>query len=432
MIIKKYIQFIEESSGHQFGVVMIEIPVNNWDEIVSHIDPDDVYTEGEKYGIEDNPHCTILYGLHKEVSVEMVEEVLSSVNSGIDIEIEGIGIFNNHPKFDVVKFNIKPNNKLQYLFDELSKLPNSNEYPDYCPHITISYVKKGTAKKYINNDYRYGVSGSHVVTYSTADRNKVKFDLNEKINEATIGGKTKIEDIIIGKEPLDIFLKYFKKHDIQSSEQLKKECDEKIEIVKDIWNEINYEFPHRFSIKFQEYGYRDKLNNIGILNSWSNISRRRSPRITPFIDVSLIDHNLPKIDKELSLFIIESLDRCKDIGVSLSENVDVRYDRIFRLDVLNEYRYYKFYSTPEDSNVIKTIEVTLWNKDQKKLRELYKILQDDLCGSALYHDNIRKEMIQMGYGIRTTNCIAPNVKTCEMDIRFNLFKLKKRNEDNNI
>ena len=38
MIIKNYIQFIKESSGYQYGCVMIEIPISNWQEITKNKD----------------------------------------------------------------------------------------------------------------------------------------------------------------------------------------------------------------------------------------------------------------------------------------------------------------------------------------------------------------------------------------------------------
>lgn len=177
MIIKKYIQFVKEAiNGYKYGCVMIEVPVSNWNEITSWIDPNDVYeSKGDStYGIQKNPHVTILYGLHDNVTEEMVKSVFDNYHEDIHIEVDGVGIFEN-PDFDVVKFNVNPDGALQHLFDELSKFPNSNEYPDYKPHITIAYVKKGMGKKYVKPDYKYTVKNVDKVCYSMANGKKVYF-----------------------------------------------------------------------------------------------------------------------------------------------------------------------------------------------------------------------------------------------------------------
>lgn len=186
MIIKNYIQFIKESSGYQYGCVMIEIPISNWQEITKSIDPEDIYKESEtddSHGIQEFPHLTILYGTHKEVTPEMVKSVFDNYTGEINVEIDGIGIFENE-KFDVVKFNVKPDGALQELHDKLSELPNSDQFPDYNPHITISYVKKGTGKKYIKPEYKHTVKDVSKIVYSMPDGKKVEFDynINESVN----------------------------------------------------------------------------------------------------------------------------------------------------------------------------------------------------------------------------------------------------------
>jgi len=184
MIIKSYIQFIKESSGYEYGCVMVEVPVSNWNEITSFIDPEDVYTGGDdSHGIQELPHVTILYGLHKEVTSEMVKSVFEEFTGNINIEVNGIGIFENKD-YDVVKFNVNPDGALQELHDKLSEFPNSNEYPDYKPHITIAYVNKGTGKKYAKPDYKYTVKNVDKITYSMPSGEKVHFKYNQGIVES--------------------------------------------------------------------------------------------------------------------------------------------------------------------------------------------------------------------------------------------------------
>lgn len=178
MKIKSYIQFINESSGYKFGCVMVEIPVSNWNEITQSISPEDVYEESgdNTHGIQQNPHVTILYGLHPEVTDDMVKSVFDNFTGDINIEVDGIDIFENE-KYDVVKFNVKPDGALLELHNKLSEFPNSNEFPDYKPHITIAYVKKGMGKKYVNPDYKYSVKNVTNIVYSKPDGIKTKFSI---------------------------------------------------------------------------------------------------------------------------------------------------------------------------------------------------------------------------------------------------------------
>jgi len=105
----------------------------------------------------------------------MIKSVFEEFTGSINIEVNGIGIFENKD-YDVVKFNVNPDGALQELHDKLSEFPNSNEYPDYKPHITISYVNKGMGKKYVKPDYKYTVENVDKITYSMTSGEKVNFE----------------------------------------------------------------------------------------------------------------------------------------------------------------------------------------------------------------------------------------------------------------
>jgi 2'-5' RNA ligase len=172
MKIKNYIQFIKESSGYEYGCVMVEVPVSNWDEIISYINPDDVYSGGDDtHGIQENPHLTLLYPIFEYVKYEQVKSVLQSIlDKEIFIEIDSIDIFEND-KFDVVKFNVKNNDYLNKIHNELKiKIPNDDKFDIYKPHITIAYTKKGMGKKYKKN-YNHSISVKKI-TYTNPNGTK--------------------------------------------------------------------------------------------------------------------------------------------------------------------------------------------------------------------------------------------------------------------
>jgi hypothetical protein len=129
------------------GCVLMDVDVPGWDEICSMIDHDDVYLPGDpEHGIEDEPHVTVLYGFYSFVTTEDVTGILQEFEPPI-IRFGNIGIFQDHPDFDVVMVTVESND-LAKMNTALSRLPNEETYPNYKPHVTIAYVHKGTAKKY--------------------------------------------------------------------------------------------------------------------------------------------------------------------------------------------------------------------------------------------------------------------------------------------
>lgn len=143
----------EGASGHEYGCVMLFIPITKkwWDNIINDIKDEDVYSpEGERdYGKQphDEAHVTILYGIHKDVSDEDVEALIEKMTAP-EVTLSKIGMFDNADKgFDVVKFDVSGQD-LHDMNKAFTDLPHTNDYPDYHPHATISYVKAGTGKDY--------------------------------------------------------------------------------------------------------------------------------------------------------------------------------------------------------------------------------------------------------------------------------------------
>lgn len=177
MRIKK---FNEMKSGdmYDYGCVMVYLDIPNWNNIVSKINPEELYLpEDPTHGIESNPHTTILYGLHPEVTDEDVTKAVKSQNlSNIILDIDGIDTFQNKD-YDVVKMNVK-SDALNSLNKEISKLPHTTDYPDYRPHLTIAYVKPGHGKKYHQPDYKHSFNKIKKIVYSKTNGDKVEIPLS--------------------------------------------------------------------------------------------------------------------------------------------------------------------------------------------------------------------------------------------------------------
>ena len=129
-----------------------------------------------EYGREDEPHVTIKYGLHTSNPSDV-----SSVASGfgpVEIKLGRTSFFECN-KYDVVKIDVE-SKSLRSLNAKIGdKLECTDTHPDYIPHVTIAYVKKGLGKKYAGMNDMEGVhfTGSELI-FSRADgeRNAIRLD----------------------------------------------------------------------------------------------------------------------------------------------------------------------------------------------------------------------------------------------------------------
>lgn len=180
----KLIDLLKENtkSKYEYGCVMLYFKFPELFEFKKHIDNKDIYTEeGDKtYGLEDEPHCTLLYGLHEEVTLDEVKGVLNSYTFGPDpLKLYNISIFENE-KYDVLKFDVE-GKILHEINKELKQFPFTSNFPDYHPHLTIGYLKPGMGKKYINifKNKEHNLIPEYGI-YSQPDGTKTKIKINIK------------------------------------------------------------------------------------------------------------------------------------------------------------------------------------------------------------------------------------------------------------
>ncbi len=179
-MITKYEDFIKEGKHdqkHEYGCVMLDLDVPNWKEVTSVIHPDDIYasTADSSYGIQNDPHVTVLYGIHSDVDDSKVVQIINKwKHQDLSFETTGLENFQNQ-NFDVVKYGVNTSQNLQDFNKELSELPNSNEYSQFSPHITLGYVKPGFGKKYNDPDkkinfkirgIKYSKSSGEIIRFS--------------------------------------------------------------------------------------------------------------------------------------------------------------------------------------------------------------------------------------------------------------------------
>lgn len=150
MSVLKFNEYITESEdiNYSYGIAMATFDFPNWKEVLDEIDESDLASVDDQKGLEDDPHVTILYGLHKDVDMKEVEKVFANIKA-INVKVMDVSLFEN-ADFDVVKFGVE-SNELLILHEWLKhSFDYTSDFPDYHAHATIAYVKPGEGKKYVD------------------------------------------------------------------------------------------------------------------------------------------------------------------------------------------------------------------------------------------------------------------------------------------
>jgi len=114
-------------------------------ELYKSSDPNDPW----QYGLENETHVTIAACLDNDVDLSELKKHLKSIDF-YKLMITDVSVFKNKD-FDVLKCSVS----CDELFETNKEISNNfklhTEFKTYHPHITIAYMKKGTAEKYMQN-----------------------------------------------------------------------------------------------------------------------------------------------------------------------------------------------------------------------------------------------------------------------------------------
>jgi len=165
--------------SHEFSNVQFDMPKSLANDIIAwgkeNIPSSDLYTEGTKYGRENEIHVTVKYGLHT-TDFKKIQNTVDGFGT-FSIKLGNVSRFVPSGKdYDVVKIEID-GKELSDLHSLLGKLPNSDEHPVYHAHCTVAYVKKGCCSD---------LSGNSDLKGKTAKVNCLTFC-------SKLGGQTEID-----------------------------------------------------------------------------------------------------------------------------------------------------------------------------------------------------------------------------------------------
>ena len=165
-----------QTHKNEYGCLMVSLKIPNWNKLLNSIKKEDIYDKPE-YGLESNCHLTLLYGLHDNVTVELLKKITHKlIKNPISITLLGLTLFETS-QFDVLKFDVVSSIAVK-LNKILKRLPHTSTYPQYNPHITVAYLKPGTGKKYIKeNMINHITINSTEFVYSDINDKKTHWDV---------------------------------------------------------------------------------------------------------------------------------------------------------------------------------------------------------------------------------------------------------------
>lgn len=166
---------------YEYGCAMLYFAFPEMFKLHNKITPDDIYTvDGEDtYGLEDEPHVTLLFGLHDNVSTDDIVKVLDKFTFK-PCKVHNPSIFKNDD-YDVLKFDVQ-GDSLHEVNKLLTAYPHTTNFPDYHPHMTVAYIKPGKGQKYADEFKKFKefwITPRYAVyskTNGKKDRIKIKLD----------------------------------------------------------------------------------------------------------------------------------------------------------------------------------------------------------------------------------------------------------------
>jgi len=150
---------IAKNDERDYSWIHISVPQNIAAKTVSFsnsIPNEDLYVESDEkgevvhgnnwtYGVEDDPHITVKWGILTK-DVDEIKELLQDMKGGV-ISLKNVDIFETDD-YDVLKVTID-GKALRAINKVISdNLETHNTFPTYNPHITLAYLKTGKGENY--------------------------------------------------------------------------------------------------------------------------------------------------------------------------------------------------------------------------------------------------------------------------------------------
>ena len=182
---QKYTKTAKDEELKDYGWVKVELPesiLKEHSKIAKKIPDKELFKKKKEnkddwgYGIENDPHITVKWGIISK-NPNQIKNILEDEKGG-NISLEKLDLFDND-EYDVLKINVKSKD-LNRLNKKLTdNLKTKETHPDYNPHITVGYLKKGEAEKYIDKKIKNTTFPFDKVIFVDSENKETEIALND-------------------------------------------------------------------------------------------------------------------------------------------------------------------------------------------------------------------------------------------------------------
>jgi 2'-5' RNA ligase/GNAT superfamily N-acetyltransferase len=136
---------VKSEAPHDYSSTQVNLPVAVAERVqraAAMIPEADLAGDGR----EPRPHVTVRYGLHTKNAAEAAP--LLEGEGPITLKLGKLDVFTSSPEYDVVIAPVESPD-LHRLNAKLKSLEHTDTHPEYKPHVTLAYVKKGAGAQYV-------------------------------------------------------------------------------------------------------------------------------------------------------------------------------------------------------------------------------------------------------------------------------------------
>lgn len=141
-----------KTTSREYAFLMVNYETDPFiKNIQDKIKKEELYTEedNDDYGLEKDPHVTLVPCLENDVDLNKLKGYLEDI-SEYDIILTDLSKFECE-KFDVLKCSARSKTLFNTNKKILKDFETHSEYKKYQPHLTIAYMKRGMADKYLED-----------------------------------------------------------------------------------------------------------------------------------------------------------------------------------------------------------------------------------------------------------------------------------------
>jgi hypothetical protein len=156
---KQLLESINDDVSYEFSCLMVDIPepfssyITRWSKI--SIKEDDLYYDTDSYisGFETEPHVTIKYGI-EDYDHACVDHVTSRYKN-VRLILGKVNKFESGD-YDVLYLEVLSDDLINMNSEISDTVECVDTFPEYVPHCTIAYVKKGSCDDLLGKDFFNG------------------------------------------------------------------------------------------------------------------------------------------------------------------------------------------------------------------------------------------------------------------------------------